>query len=183
MSEITDLLIFALLAIGAYYYLTNRQQTPTTGTGIPVAVGSAGSCDESLWNSVWQVPNKPRLIVVKKCTTITGKVGRTSEAPDGDFNFDLKPDSAYSSMASKGAQEHNGFIWCEVICQHAVRKSSEPDMDKFRMGPGGCKSYKGAKMGYLPKTGDRVAVTGAYVKDVREGGHMEIHPVTSIKKL
>jgi hypothetical protein len=34
-----------------------------------------------------------------------------------------------------------------------------------------------------PVVGDRVEVTGPYVIDIREGGHAEIHPATTISKI
>ena len=35
----------------------------------------------------------------------------------------------------------------------------------------------------LPTVGDRVKVTGAYVIDIREGGHAEIHPAFAMSKI
>jgi hypothetical protein len=182
--------LVVILGIGYYIYL-NRDKLPTgraprlTTTGPSKGGPSAsGGCDPNLNKYMWQIPGTKRLQIISSCLTLTGKVGRTSSAPDGDYNFDLNLDPAYSKYRSTQGS-HGSAVWCEVICQKPVRDSSaaEKSLDKYRHACPGCKCYKGRKFGYLPKTGDHVKVSGVYVKDIREGGHMEIHPVSSVTQI
>src|ERR1041384_5326195 len=92
------------------------------GNNPPPATG----CIDSLWNYVWQIPGTTRMQVIKSCLTVTGIVGRTSAAPDGDYNFELKLDPAYSQYRST-AGSHGTNIWCEMICQKPLRNSSGAD--------------------------------------------------------
>ena len=45
---------------------------------------------------------------------------------------------------------------------------------------GECNGYIGPIFS-VPQAGQHIQVTGTYLLDIREGGHAEIHPVSSMK--
>jgi hypothetical protein len=131
-------------------------------------------CDASLWKFI---PTPGRLKVVNPCMSITGIVDVIRlHPPDGDTNLGIKLDSQYRALLTKANFSNKlirGDMWIEMICQH--KNTSDSPVKK-----GGCKGYNGPHF-IVPKKGQHVNVTGSYVLDVREGGHAEIHPVSSIK--
>ena len=69
----------------------------------------------------------------------------------------------------------NGGIWVELICQYTNNATT-------LVHKGDCSAGTSPKF-MAPSVGDRVKVTGAYVIDIREGGHAEIHPTSSMSKI
>lgn len=182
MGDEEDILLLATMgaaAVGIYVVIQNMDGGYTPPKPTPQPTG----CDP-MTAYMWQIPGQQRLQLINSCLTLVGTVGRTSSAPDGDYNFDLKLDSAYSRYRST-AGSHGSNVWCEMICQKPVRDSSSAEayLDKYRQACPGCNCYHGKKFSYLPATGHHVKVTGVYVKDVREGGHMEIHPVSFVTRI
>lgn len=179
-GEAIDVVFLGVTVFGLYYLYTHPELLNLGGGNTHPP---PGGCDP-MTAYMWQIPGTQRLQLVNPCLTLTGKVGRTSSAPDGDYNFDLQLDTSfYRYRSTQGS--HGSNVWCEMICQKPVRDSSGADqaLDKYRHACPGCNCYHGIKFSYLPKTGDHVRVKGVYVKDVREGGHMEIHPVSSVVKI
>jgi hypothetical protein len=117
----------------------------------------SGSLEKFVPNPFMKDLNTTRFIV-GNCITVTGKVTWTHYInTDGDANFNVKPDSKYSSLLTPvnlNSQKLKGALHVEVICQ-----------------------------GKNTTVGQNVEVTGIYVIDVREGGHAELHPAYHIKSI
>jgi hypothetical protein len=130
-------------------------------------------CNGSLWKFI---PTPSRLRIVNPCISITGIVDVIRlHPPDGDTNLGIKLDSQYNYMLTKANYSNklmHGDMWIEMICQH--KNVSDNPIKK-----GGCKGYNGPHF-IVPAKGEHVNITGSYVLDIREGGHAEIHPVSSI---
>lgn len=133
-------------------------------------------------------PCKPNLmdaIAVKtrlkfnNCVTVTGTIvgEQPHYAPDGDMVFSLKLDPQFSHLVNEknNTEKYKGGIWCEVVCVQNNKAENEP----WHKGDcaAGAPFYKPA----LPKVGNRMKVTGIHAIDVREGGHSELHPVSSMQ--
>jgi hypothetical protein len=97
---------------------------------------------------------------------------------DGDTVFALALDKPFSNMVTKANfnPTMRGGIWVELICQR-------PNTSKEQVHEGDCNDPTHIINFPKPKVGDRVEVTGQYQQDIREGGHMEIHPVTALTKI
>ena len=142
----------------------------------------SGSLEKFVPNPFMKDLNTTRFIV-GNCITVTGKVTWTHYInTDGDANFNLKPDSKYSSLLTPvniNNQKLKGALHVEVVCQG---KNTSTDPVKKNQ----CKDpkYNGPDFkGVLPTVGQHVEVTGIYVIDVREGGHAEVHPAYHIKSI
>lgn len=142
----------------------------------------SGSLEKFVPNPFMKDLNTTRFIV-GNCITVTGKVTWTHYInTDGDANFNLKPDSKYSSLltpVNMNSQKLKGALHVEVVCQG---KNTSTDPVKKNQ----CKDpkYNGPDFkGVLPTVGQYVEVTGIYVIDVREGGHAELHPAYHIKSI
>ena len=142
----------------------------------------SGSLEKFVPNPFMKDLNTTRFIV-GNCITVTGKVTWTHYInTDGDANFNLKPDSKYSSLltpVNMNSQKLKGALHVEVVCQG---KNTSTDPVKKNQ----CKDpkYNGPDFkGVLPTVGQHVEVTGIYVIDVREGGHAELHPAYHIKSI
>jgi hypothetical protein len=142
----------------------------------------SGSLEKFVPNPFMKDLNTTRFIV-GNCITVTGKVTWTHYInTDGDANFNVKPDSKYSSLltpVNMNSQKLKGALHMEVVCQG---KNTSTDPVKKNQ----CKDpkYNGPDFkGVLPTVGQHVEVTGIYVIDVREGGHAELHPAYHIKSI
>jgi len=142
----------------------------------------SGSLEKFVPNPFMKDLNTTRFIV-GNCITVTGKVTWTHYInTDGDANFNLKPDSKYSSLltpVNMNSQKLKGALHVEVVCQG---KNTSTDPVKKNQ----CKDpkYNGPDFkDVLPTVGQHVEVTGIYAIDVREGGHAELHPAYHIKSI
>jgi hypothetical protein len=142
----------------------------------------SGSLEKFVPNPFMKDLNTTRFIV-GNCITVTGKVTWTHYInTDGDANFNVKPDSKYSSLltpVNMNSQKLKGALHVEVVCQG---KNTSTDPVKKNQ----CKDpkYNGPDFkDVLPTVGQHVEVTGIYVIDVREGGHAELHPAYHIKSI
>ncbi len=135
------------------------------------------NCDLSLWNSIGN-PGPPRFKMLNPCTTVTGTVTLVHFPPDGDTVFALALDSPYKFMITKANYntKMTGGIWVEMICQR------NNNAEGVRIHVGDCQGFNGQKFP-TPKVGDHLSVTGSYILDIREGGHAEIHPASSVTKI
>ena len=124
---------------------------------------SASSCDARLWQHVYE---KDRLHVIEPCTAVEGRVVSVFESEDGDLHIALDP-SDKSVLNLMNAAHTGRTLVVEVICHHSSPGESQA----------ACGDYHSTVS--VPKAGDEVRVTGAYVTD-RDNGWNEIHPVTSI---
>ena len=130
----------------------------------------ASACSADLWQHTYE---NQRLRVVEACTAVQGRVVSVHHNADGDAHIALAPDDR-SVVNLTNAILAQGQLITEVVCEH-------PPTDTGRY----ANEVKSACAGYnsdiaLPKIGDRVRITGAYVIDV-DNGWAEIHPITRIE--
>jgi hypothetical protein len=127
----------------------------------------AGNCNGDLWRHVYRAE---RLRVTEPCTAVDGRVASVSHAPDGDLHIAVDPEKK-SVLNLMNVTHGQGYLVVEVICEHA---SAKPDAATA------CAGFTSRVA--IPRVGDRVRVTGAYVTD-RENSWNELHPVTRIEIL
>jgi len=108
--------------------------------------------------------------VVEECTAVEGRVASSSRAMDGDLYFTLDPEQK-SVLNLFNVMNGRGKLAVEVICEHAAANTTDQ---------GACGAFHSQIT--IPRVGDRVRVTGAYVTD-RHYGWREVHPVTRIEIL
>ena len=144
------------------------------------------SCNPDLWGHVF---NSSRLKIINDCTSVTGTVVSSFEVNDGDQHIQLFPDKQYLKLLNKNNIELQlGSLVIEPICSHdpTITNNStvldagiglaDGEIDNASIDA--CKGY--AINVYIPKVGEHVRVTGAYVLDTLHDW-MEIHPVTKIE--
>jgi hypothetical protein len=129
---------------------------------------AAENCDASLWSHVYQ---PKRLVSVVPCTAVEGRVVSVQREDDGDVHIELNPDDRSVLNILNRVHTH-GHLVVEVICQGNTPSGGDA--------AAACAGF--TPQVAIPKEGDRVRVTGAYVTD-RENGWNEIHPVTRIEVL
>ena len=134
--------------------------------GKPTVKLSAENCNADLWKHVYE---PERLHVIEACTAVEGRVVSIRRASDGDLHIGLDPDHK-SVLNLTNVVHAGGHLVVEVICDHTP--AEQPLI--------GCTGLTPPVD--VPKTGDRVRVTGAYVTD-SEYGWNEVHPVTRIEIL
>lgn len=157
-----------------------------TGNFVYPVVKTAYTCEHILWNHVW---NSTRLTVISKCTSVTGTVLSSFQSNDADQHIQLLPDAEYKNLVnSKNIEFQLGSLVIEPICTHdpsIINNSTLLDAG-IDLADGvienasihACERY--ISHVYIPKVGEHVKVTGAYVLDTLHGW-MEIHPVTKIE--
>jgi hypothetical protein len=128
---------------------------------------SAGNCNSGLWRHVYR---PERLRVIEPCTSVDGRVVSVGGGSDGDRHILLDPDRS-SVLNLVNATHGGGNLVVEVICDHTP---SEPDA------AAACAEF--ISRIDVPRVGDRIRATGAYVTD-RDNGWNEIHPVSRIETL
>jgi hypothetical protein len=135
---------------------------------------AAEKCIPLLWKFIANPPG--RFKILNQCVTVTGVVLTVQYEPDGDTDFSLALDPPYKNMVTQANFNPlmRGGIWSEMICQHPESSSVEA----FKKGE--CIGYNGPIF-RVPQTGEHLLVTGTYLLDIREGGHAEIHPVSSLQ--
>ena len=126
----------------------------------------APKCDATLWAHVF-LP--ARLHVLNPCIETTGVITSIHKENDGDFHMHLKADNS-SLINQDNIKFEHGDLILETICQHTPTRA---EVD------GACNNFNHPPMA-LPALSSHVTVVGSWVTDLRENGHNEIHPVTSI---
>ena len=153
---------------------SSRSQVATTASSSSL---SSKTCNQSLWNFIAKAPG--RFKIINQCAAVTGIVLSINPEPDGDTDFPLALDTPYKNMVTKANFNPlmRGGLWCEMICQHPEISS---EIEPFKRGE--CTGFN-ARLIFnpLPQVGQHLVVTGTYLLDLREGGHAEIHPVSSIR--
>jgi len=135
--------------------------------GKPTLKLPAENCNADLWKHVYE---PERLHVIETCTAVEGRGVSVRRASDGDLHTGLDPEHK-SVLNLTNVIHANGHLVVEVICDHAP--AEQPALI-------GCAGLTPPVD--VPKAGDRVRVTGAYVTD-SENGWNEVHPVTRIEIL
>lgn len=159
---------------------SNNTGKSNNGSGVTLAsssstMSSKPSCNQSLWNFIANPPG--RFKIINQCVSVTGAVLSINTEPDGDTDFPLLLDTPYRNMVTQANFNSlmRGGIWVEMICQHPEQPSA---VEAFKRGE--CNGYNGPRFN-VPQVGQHLMVTGTYLLDLREGGHAEIHPVSSIQ--
>jgi hypothetical protein len=154
--------IAALVALAALFSMA-RLRYP----GKPTMESPAEDCDADLWRHVYRAD---RLRVIARCTSVDGRITSLDRGQDGDLQIALDPDHASVLNLVNAIHGHRELV-VEVICEHTPAAGDAA---------AACAAF--AAQVTVPKVGDRVRVTGAYVTD-RETGWNEIHPATRIEIL
>lgn len=103
--------------------------------------------------------NAEDLKVLAECQDAVGNVMHTKKMDDGDYKFLLKLDDEYQFLINDQNEEKtDGFLVIEVV-------PKDQDLQNI----------------YLPESGDKVHVWGAWVTDEPKGWH-EIHPTWQVAK-
>ena len=145
--------------------VTSGPQTTSSPNITPTP--SPVSCDESLWNHVY---NPQRLHRIEDCKTVSGTVTAVKKEPDGDYHIRLTLDSPFSNMINqKNIDGQHGDLVLEPICQNKITQEDAKDA---------CLGF--TYQVFIPKAGEHVKVLGDYVLD-SEHGWNELHPVYSIE--
>jgi hypothetical protein len=120
-----------------------------------------------LWSHVY---HPGRFIVHDPGVTITGSVVLLRKEKDGDWHIQIRLDPKYRPLLNaKNRKLQGGNLVVEPIC---VLKVTQADAIEA------CRGYVNEVT--IPKKGDRVKVTGAYVTDTQHGW-TELHPVDFIE--
>jgi hypothetical protein len=157
---------------------TSSHGVPQAPPAVPESINLT-RCSKTPEGLIRNIVNNglPRFKVVQDCVTVTGKVTLIHTPSDGDTVFALRLDKPFSSMVNsvntKSPKMHGG-IWVEMICQRP-NTSNEPVHNGDCSKPDEMKEFHWP----TPKVGEHLSVTGRYQQDIREGGHMEIHPVSN----
>jgi len=127
----------------------------------------ASDCDENLWNHVY---HPQRLQILERCKTVTGTIDHIKPEPDGDLHIRLRLDPQYGGMLNeKNMTVQHGCLVIEPVCVKEITQQDAIDA---------CMGFNSTVR--IPKKGDHVRVTGAYILD-KPHGWTELHPVTSIE--
>jgi hypothetical protein len=124
-------------------------------------------CEAELWNHVYE---KERLRIIEPCTTVEGRVVKLGRGADGDLHIDLDPDNRAVLNLINVIHTHRNLV-VEIICEHPPTREAAIKA---------CEGFRSQVL--IPQVGDRIRVTGSYVRDT-ETGWNEIHPVTKIQIL
>jgi hypothetical protein len=161
LTRTSRILIVVLVVLAALLLVAKLRYAGKAPVKLPTE-----SCDASLWRHVYE---KNRLQVIEACTAAEGRVTSVFESEDGDLHIALDPrDKAVLNLMNASHAKRRLIV--EVICHHASQGESQA----------ACGGYRSTVT--IPKVGDEVRVTGAYVTD-RDNGWNEIHPVSSIEVL
>jgi hypothetical protein len=158
-----------------------------TGTAHSPATASKGSpaASRSALGAVFcRTPPKQgvyspdRLILLKACQSVTGIVVEVHPpSPDGDHTFNLRLDAAFASLENaKNVAE--GGLHIEIVPpdQPGCVKGQTVFAGGQNLGP-----CSGADIP-LPRVGQHIQVTGAYVQDTGNGWN-ELHPIWQLQLL
>jgi hypothetical protein len=128
---------------------------------------AASECDADLWKHVYR---PERLHVIETCTAVEGRVVSVHRAEDGDLHIGLDPEekSVLNLVNVIHAQKR---LVVEAVCDHRAARPAPA---------AACAGF--ASSITAPSVGERIRVTGSYVKD-RDDGWNEVHPVTRIEVL
>jgi hypothetical protein len=136
-------------------------------------------CDPDIYDD-YVNPGIPRFFMIHPCISVAGNVTLVHDPSagfDGDVVFALTLDKPYQNLVTTANfnSKMTGGIWVELICQYSNNATA-------LVHKGDCSAGTSPKF-TIPSVGDRVNVTGAYVIDIREGGHAEIHPASAMSKI
>jgi hypothetical protein len=151
-----------LVTLVALFFAAKLRYSGKTTVKLP-----AESCNAGLWKHVY-FPE--RLHVIEACSAVEGRVASVHRAVDGDLHIGLEPEHA-SVLNLVNVIHSQRQLVVEIVCEHAPA-------DKGAVAT--CAGFTTEVS--VPKVGDRVRVTGAYVTD-SDNGWNELHPVTRIEVL
>ncbi|HET7284792.1 MAG TPA: hypothetical protein VFI70_08910 [Nitrososphaeraceae archaeon] len=173
-SDLRTLLIMAIILMPVPAFtsiaLLNNKAIAISNKTIKSTISSNG-CTSSLWNFIANPPG--RFNIINRCVTVTGTVLSINPQPDGDTDFPLALDPPYKNMVTKANFNPvmQGGIWSE-------HPETSSEVQPFKRGE--CNGFNGPLFN-VPQVRQHIRVTGTYLLDLREDGHAEIHPVSSIE--
>jgi len=151
-----------LIAVILLYLMAKIRYSGTA----PVSL-QAESCNRDLWSHVYE---KDRLRIIQECTAVGGIVASVHNNSDGDVHIGLDPENKSVLNLVNGMHAQRKLV-VEIVCDHPPSVSEAL---------AACRDFHSQTT--IPKVGDRIRVTGAYVTD-RDNGWNEVHPVTRIEIL
>jgi hypothetical protein len=157
-----QVMMAVLAALVALFLMARLRYSGKTTVKLP-----AENCNGDLWRHVYRAE---RLRIIEACTAVDGRVVSVRRGSDGDLHIALDPEHK-SVLNLVNAMHAHGDLVVEVICEHAPAAVDAATA---------CAAFTSQVT--IPKIGDRVRVTGAYVTD-RDNGWNELHPVTRIETL
>lgn len=169
MKKILLFVIVFLIVFAAISYIRTNVSTTTTQDN------QGPSCDMSLWQHVYHgrfAAAQDRLTVLNPCVTISGTIVNARREADGDWHVQVDLDAEFSSLLNQvNLERQQGYLILEPMCSNRISQADTLE-------EGVCGNF--SQTIFSPDLiGQRVAATGAYVRD-REHGWTELHPVTSI---
>ncbi len=162
MSAPSKRLLVVLVGVVVALILVWWLRRPTTPPGVLQA-----QCDPSLWQHVYHLR---RLHVIQACMTVEGTVESLRAEADGDYHIRLNVADKSLLNETNFSRQHGDLV-VELICMNPVSQADAVEA---------CSDF--TQNVPVPRKGDRVRVTGAFVTDLDHGWN-EIHPVTSVKTL
>lgn len=126
-----------------------------------------GACDTALWDHVY---HPQRLRVIEACKVVEGTIVSLRKEADGDFHIRMDVDGK-SLLNERNLAGQHGDLVLEPVCANEVTQADAVEA---------CRAFTSSVT--IPRVGDRVRVTGAYVTDLEHGWN-EIHPVTQMEIL
>jgi len=151
-----------VVALGALFLMARLRYSGKAPMELP-----AGNCNADLWRHVYRAD---RLHVISRCTAVDGRVVSLDRGSDGDLHIGLDPEQRSVLNLMNAIHGHRELV-VEVICEHVPADGDAA---------AACAAFTSRVA--IPRIGDRVRVTGAYVTD-RDLGWNELHPVTRIETL
>jgi hypothetical protein len=129
----------------------NNKNNNTSPSANTFTSSSAGQCDQSLWDHVYN----PEIKVVDSCKTVSGVIESIKVERDGDCHIRLKMDPQFANLVnSANVNGQLGDLVVEPICQNPV---SQQDAISS------CQDFHQDIS--VPPVGTHVKVTGSYVLD------------------
>lgn len=164
MNELNFKSVLAALVVLSPLSFAGVGRPPVVSAAPP---GSGAACNP--WVAA-RVYKPSRLLVKDPCKVVTGTIEELDANEDGDEHMLLKLDPGQENLLNKkNLKKKNGNLVIEVVC---ANPTTVPSAAKA------CKGYKNQIA--IPKVGQHVTVTGAYVIDTHNGW-AEIHPVSRIE--
>src|SRR5205085_8911623 len=159
LNRVSRIILVVLIAVIILFLLARIRYSGTAPGNL-----QDESCNRDLWNYVYE---KDRLRIIQECVAVEGSVVSLHRNSDGDVHIGLDPENKSVLNLVNVMHAHRKLV-VEIICDHPPSESDAL---------AACGDFHSQTT--IPKVGDRVRVTGAYVTD-RDNGWNEVHPVTRI---
>jgi hypothetical protein len=156
-----------IVALGMRLLRRGQQGLHLSWGGRGQTTTTPSACDDTLWEHVY---HPQRLRVLESCRTVEGTIISIRKEEDGDMHIRMDVEDK-SLLNERNLTGQHGDLVIEPVCVNQVTQADAV---------AACGGFTSALP--IPRVGERVRVTGAYITD-REHGWNEIHPVTRIEIL